>query len=73
MNASVFALPSLSEARERLLGMAIHEQQAWAKRAKVPEEKVALAEIEQELINIREKWKSQGLILSEPQLQEVGS
>lgn len=59
---SVFELANLSLSRDTCLNDLLRETRVFSKRAVVPEDRVALAELERELLNVRERWVAVGLI-----------
>jgi hypothetical protein len=58
----------LSESRKEKLATMVHEVQIYSRRAKTPEDKIALAEIEHELIEITKRWERAGLINGQEEL-----
>lgn len=74
MSASVFDLPLLQEARSRKLQEVLREVQCFGRRAKEPSDRIAMAELEHELVQLRARWQQQGLLPQSPnsQPQEAG-
>jgi hypothetical protein len=60
--------PRLSDSRKARLEEAINEMRVWSRRAKFPEDRIALAEIEHELNQIKKRWAEVGLINGQAEL-----
>lgn len=58
----------LSKAREVRLSEMIRESQIFSRRAKTPEDRIALAEIEHALLEIKKRWSEAGLINGQVEL-----
>ena len=52
----------LSSARHRQLREMMREVKLFSRRADAPEDRVALAEIERELLEIEKRWLAHGLL-----------
>ena len=63
-------IDTLMSARERTLCEMLKELRLFSRRAKEPEDRVALAEIERELLEVRRRWEKNGLI-AEHELEEA--
>lgn len=61
--ASIFRPEELSRAREQALAEILEQQRVFARRANDPAARVAHAEIERVISDLRESWKREGLIL----------
>jgi len=60
---------SLRVARALAFDLIFREIKIFSRRANLPEERIALAELEREILTIEERWKTAGLI-DEPALVE---
>lgn len=71
---TVIALPSpiqgerLSKSRETQLEEIIRDVKVYSRRAKTPEDRAALAEIEWELLEVEKRWRKTGLINGQEEL-----
>lgn len=61
--ASIFRPEELSAARAQALAEILEQQRVFARRANDPAARVAHAEIERVISDLRESWKRAGLIL----------
>lgn len=52
----------MREARDRNLTDTIKEVKVFSRRAHGPEDRAALAELEKELLLVREKWSAAGML-----------
>jgi hypothetical protein len=52
----------LKAERALLLDLFVRQLKIFSKRALLPEERIALAELERELLTIRERWQTAGLL-----------
>lgn len=57
----------LRQCRRRQLAELTRETRLFAKRAQLPEDRVALAELERELLNVEQRWLAAGMIDREEQ------
>jgi hypothetical protein len=70
MNTTVVEAESLKKAARALaFDLIFREIKIFSRRANIPEERIALAELEREILTIEERWKTAGLI-DEPALEE---
>ena len=60
-----------AQAREAALSDIEKEVGIFGRRAKLPADKVAFAELQQELLEVRSRWQDGGL-LPEPELAKAG-
>ena len=66
---TVAELEPLKVARALAFDLIFREIKIFSRRANLPEERIALAELEREILTIEERWKTAGLI-DEPALEE---
>ena len=59
----------LKTARAMAFDLIFKEIKIFSRRADLPEERIALAELEREILTIEQRWKTAGMI-DEPELQE---
>lgn len=52
----------LANARAKQLGEMLREVRLFSRRADIPEDRMALAEIERELLEIEKRWRAAGLL-----------
>lgn len=52
----------LKTERALLLDLFVRQVKILSKRASLPEERIALAELERELLTIRERWQTAGFL-----------
>jgi hypothetical protein len=60
----------LKRARALAFDLIFHEIKVFSRRANLPEERIALAELEREILTIEERWTAAGLVDEEPDLEE---
>jgi hypothetical protein len=68
MNTIVEVEP-LKAARALAFDLIFREIKIFSRRAHLPEERIALAELEREILTILDRWKTAGLI-DEPALED---
>jgi len=61
MNTALESEP-LSAARQKQINSIVKDLQLYSRRAQSPEDRVALAEIEHELIEVQKRWRETGLL-----------
>ena len=66
---TVAELEPLKAARALAFDLIFREIKIFSRRADLPEERIALAELEREILKIEDRWKTAGLI-DEPALEE---
>jgi hypothetical protein len=66
---AVVELEPLKAARALAFDLIFKEIKIFSRRADLPEERIALAELEREILTVEERWKKAGLI-DEPELLE---
>jgi len=59
----------LKAARARSFELIFREIKIFSRRADLPEQRIALAELEREILTIEERWKTAGMIDEEPELE----
>lgn len=61
----------MAKARETQIENQLREVKLFARRAAEPEDRAALAELERELMQMRERWRSAGLLpfVRQPELE----
>jgi hypothetical protein len=59
----------LKTARAMALDLIFKEIKVFARRADLPEERIGLAELEREILTIKARWQTAGMI-DEPELEE---
>jgi len=67
MSANILKPLPLKKARARHIDGLLREVKLCSRRAEIPEERAALAELERELLSIEERWRSAGLVISQPE------
>lgn len=60
----------MKAARALAFDLIFREIKIFSRRAHLPEERIALAELEREILTIEERWKTAGLISEELALEE---
>jgi hypothetical protein len=60
----------LKAARALAFDLIFREIKIFSRRAHLPEERIALAELEREILTINERWKTAGLIDEPAALEE---
>jgi hypothetical protein len=60
----------LKAARALAFDLIVREIKIFSRRANLPVQRMALAELEGEILKIEERWKAAGLIDDEPDLEE---
>lgn len=62
MNATILDVPRMQLARRERLTEMIKEARVFSRRAEIPEDRAALAEIERSLLNLEADWERKGLL-----------
>jgi hypothetical protein len=70
MSSNIFDEGELMAARARHLEAVIREIKVFSRRAPLPEDRMALAELERELRTIESRWRKAGLV-NETELVEA--
>jgi hypothetical protein len=65
MISAVFRPEELSKARDAALAEVLDQQRVFARRANDPAARVAHAELERVITDLRESWRAAGLILTQ--------
>lgn len=60
--STILAPDLLANARAKQLGEMLREVRLFSRRADIPEDRMALAEIERELLEIEKRWRTAGLL-----------
>jgi hypothetical protein len=60
----------LKAARALAFDLIFREIKIFSRRASLPEERIALAELEREILTIEERWRTAGMIDEDPILEE---
>jgi hypothetical protein len=68
MNTALESEP-LSAARKKQLASIVKDLQLYSRRAQSPEDRVALAELEHELLEVERRWRETGLLPNGEQLE----
>lgn len=58
--------PDVKERRKAQLDAMLKEARVFARKATVPEDRIALAEIERELLDMQTRWRDAGLLPEPP-------
>jgi hypothetical protein len=66
---TIAEVEQLKVARALAFELIFREIKMFSRRANLPEERIALAELEREILTVEERWKKAGLI-DEPALLE---
>jgi hypothetical protein len=67
---TIAEVEQLKVSRALAFELIFREIKMFSRRANLPEERIALAELEREILKIEERWKAAGLIDDEPDLEE---
>jgi hypothetical protein len=67
---SIVELEPLKAARALAFDLIFREIKMFSRRADVPEERIALAELEREILTIEQRWKAAGLVNEPPDEEE---
>ena len=70
METIIAELSPLKAARALAFDLIFREIKIFSRRADVPEERIALAELEREILTIEERWKAAGLVDEQPEEEE---
>jgi hypothetical protein len=67
---TIAQIEPLKAARAMAFDLIFRELRIFSRRADLPEERIALAELEREILTIEQRWRTAGMIEPEPELQE---
>jgi hypothetical protein len=67
---TIAEIEPLKAARALAFDLIFKEIKIFSRRADLPEERIALAELEREILTIEQRWRTAGMIDQEPELEE---
>jgi hypothetical protein len=67
---TIAEIEPLKAARALAFDLIFKEIKIFSRRADIPEERIALAELEREILTIEQRWRTAGMIDQEPELDE---